>query len=40
MSYSNKDYLLFFRGQATDYKNQAGAARRPRKTIAWDGVAS
>ncbi|MGH8626308.1 MAG: FRG domain-containing protein, partial [Gammaproteobacteria bacterium] len=26
LSYANKDYLLFFRGQATDYKNKAGAS--------------
>ena len=26
LSYLNKDYLLFFRGQATDYKNKAGAS--------------
>lgn len=27
LSYANKDYLLFFRGQATDYKNKAGASK-------------
>lgn len=26
LSYSNKDFLLFFRGQATDHKNKAGAS--------------
>lgn len=26
LSYVNKDHLLFFRGQATDYKNKAGAS--------------
>ena len=26
LSYSNKDHLLFFRGQGTDYKNKAGAS--------------
>lgn len=26
LSYANKDYLLFFRGQGSDYKNKAGAS--------------
>ncbi len=26
LSYANKDYLLFFRGQPNDYKNKAGAS--------------
>jgi hypothetical protein len=26
LSYVNKDYLLFFRGQAADYKNKVGAS--------------
>jgi uncharacterized protein YutE (UPF0331/DUF86 family) len=26
LAYANKDYLLFFRGQSTDYKNKAGAS--------------
>lgn len=26
LSYLNKDYLLFFRGQSSDYKNKAGAS--------------
>jgi hypothetical protein len=26
LSYANKDYLLFFRGQSTDYRNKAGAS--------------
>jgi len=26
LSYANKDYLLFFRGQANDHKNKAGAS--------------
>jgi hypothetical protein len=26
LSYANKDYLLFFRGQSTDHKNKAGAS--------------
>ncbi len=26
LSYVNKDYLLFFRGQGFDYKNKAGAS--------------
>ena len=26
LSYVNKDYLLFFRGQSTDYKNKVGAS--------------
>jgi hypothetical protein len=26
LSYANKDHLLFFRGQATDYRNKAGAS--------------
>jgi hypothetical protein len=26
LSYLNKDHLLFFRGQSTDYKNKAGAS--------------
>ena len=26
LSYANKDYLLFFRGQGRDYKNKAGAS--------------